>query len=159
MSVVLHQKDEALEKVIDAIPQQAQRQYSADEQLQYLRAAANRLGLYDAADRLPLVGESVIAESTYKKLHTFGEAKHYLAEGHPIDYEVRVCGHNGALMTREEWLDAVRSNSFIDYDGMGNELAEDGTILGAEPGKHGWIKPSEASRIRPETKYILWYNR
>jgi hypothetical protein len=47
-------KDEQLIKVIDAIPQQPQRQYSADEQLQYLCAAANKLGLYDAADRLDL---------------------------------------------------------------------------------------------------------
>jgi hypothetical protein len=43
-------KDEALEKVIDAIPQQAQRQYGTDEQSQYLLKVANKLGLYDAAD-------------------------------------------------------------------------------------------------------------
>jgi hypothetical protein len=47
-------RDEALLKVIDAIPQQSQRQYSTDEQLQYLHAVANKLGLYDAADRLEL---------------------------------------------------------------------------------------------------------
>jgi hypothetical protein len=43
-------KDEALEKVIDAIPQQTQRQYGMDEQLLYLQKVANKLGLYDAAD-------------------------------------------------------------------------------------------------------------
>jgi len=50
-------RDEALLKVIADIPQQAQRQYSADEQISYLRMVANKLGLYDAADRLAL-GES-----------------------------------------------------------------------------------------------------
>jgi len=45
-------RDEALLKVIEAIPQQSQRQYSADEQLSYLRMVADKLGLYDASDRL-----------------------------------------------------------------------------------------------------------
>jgi hypothetical protein len=38
--------------VIKDIPQQAQRQYGTDEQLRYLMEVANKLGLYDAADRL-----------------------------------------------------------------------------------------------------------
>jgi hypothetical protein len=42
--------DEALNKVIAAIPQQPQRQYATDDQLRVLQAAANKLGLYDAAD-------------------------------------------------------------------------------------------------------------
>lgn len=46
--------DETLRKVIAAIPQQSQRQYSTDEQLQMLILAANKLGLYDAADQLSL---------------------------------------------------------------------------------------------------------
>jgi phage gp36-like protein len=54
-------RDEALIKVINAIPQQSQRQYSADEQLQYLRTVANKLGLYDAAERLEL-GESLFMQ-------------------------------------------------------------------------------------------------
>ena len=45
-------RDEALIKVIESIPQQSQRQYSADEQISYLRMVADKLGLYDAADRL-----------------------------------------------------------------------------------------------------------
>ena len=112
----------------------------------------------------------MIKEATYEKPHTFEEAKQYLAEGHYIDYYVKILTHDGALMTREEWLDSVESASFIDYDGMGNEIAEDGTVLGVVPptmegklvtanGDPGWIKPSEAGRIRPDTKYILWYNR
>jgi hypothetical protein len=43
-------EDQRLLKVIASIPQQGQRQYGTDEQLQYLIQAANRLGLYDAAD-------------------------------------------------------------------------------------------------------------
>ena len=45
-------RDEQLIKVIDAIPQQTQRQYSNTEQLIALHAAANKLGLYDAADTI-----------------------------------------------------------------------------------------------------------
>lgn len=44
--------DDALLKIIAQIPQQAQRQYGTDEQLRLLKIAANRLGLYDAADTL-----------------------------------------------------------------------------------------------------------
>jgi hypothetical protein len=45
-------QDKALLKVIAAIPQQSQRQYDAWSQLRTLVAAANKLGLYDAADFL-----------------------------------------------------------------------------------------------------------
>jgi hypothetical protein len=38
--------------VIKTLPQQPQAQYSLDEQLAELRDAANKLGLYDAADYL-----------------------------------------------------------------------------------------------------------
>jgi hypothetical protein len=44
--------DDALVEVIKAIPQQAQRQYDTNEQLRLLQTAANKLGLYDAADRI-----------------------------------------------------------------------------------------------------------
>lgn len=44
--------DDALLKVIAQVPQQPQRQYGTDEQLRVLRVAANRLGLYDAADAI-----------------------------------------------------------------------------------------------------------
>lgn len=96
---------------------------------------------------------------TFEPEHTFEEAVEYLRAGNHIDYEVRIAGHLGALMTCEEWLEAVGNKSFIDYDGMGNEIDEQGNVLGATTGDPGWIKPSQASRIRPETKYILWYNR
>jgi hypothetical protein len=42
--------DAALQAVIAKIPQQSQRQYGTDEQLRLLQGAANKLGLYDAAD-------------------------------------------------------------------------------------------------------------
>lgn len=45
-------RDEALLKVILALPRQPQRQYSTDEQLRALYIVANRLGLYDAADAI-----------------------------------------------------------------------------------------------------------
>jgi hypothetical protein len=38
--------------VINAIPQQPQAQYDTETQLRELKVAAERLGLYDAADRL-----------------------------------------------------------------------------------------------------------
>jgi len=44
--------DDAILKVIAKIPQQGQRQYGTDDQLRALRIAANRLGLYDAADAI-----------------------------------------------------------------------------------------------------------
>ena len=44
--------DDVLLDVIRKIPQQAQRQYGTDEQLRLAMAAANKLGLYDAADAI-----------------------------------------------------------------------------------------------------------
>jgi len=102
------------------------------------------------------------------KPHTFAEAVEYLRAGNHIDYEVKISAqptngkvyeHQGALMTRETWLESVADHSFIDYDGMGNEIAEDGTVLMGILHAAGWIKPSQADKIQPETKYILWYNR
>ena len=46
------QIDYRLSKVIQNIEQQPQVQYSLAEQLAMLRLAANKLGLYDAADYL-----------------------------------------------------------------------------------------------------------
>lgn len=93
------------------------------------------------------------------KPHTFEEALAYLAAGHHIDYEVKIDTHQGALMTRETWLESVADHSFIDYDGMGNEVSADGKILNGILHPAGWIKPSQADQIQPDTKYVLWYNR
>jgi len=84
--------------------------------------------------------------------HTFEEALEEL-KTQAIDYEVTVGGHQGALMTRQTWLEAVEDSSFIDYDGYGNQLTADGKYIG------GTIKPSQASTILPDTAFILWYNR
>ena len=116
----------------------------------------------------------MIEKVEYPEFHTFEEARQYLTQGNHIDYEVKIDGHTGALMTREEWLEAVEGGSFIDYDGMGNEIDADGNMLGCiaavwngEPRKSnliglpdpGYIYPSTASKIRSETKFILWYNK
>lgn len=43
-------QDEQMIATITAIPKLSQRQYGTDEQLRHLYDAANKLGLYDAAD-------------------------------------------------------------------------------------------------------------
>jgi hypothetical protein len=56
--------DNVLLDVIRAIPQQAQRQYGTDEQLRLAMAAANKLGLYDAADVIRrLAGDDELANA------------------------------------------------------------------------------------------------
>ena len=99
-------------------------------------------------------------KATMDKPHTFEDAKQYLAEGHHIDYEVAIPTEGytsrGALMTRDEWLESVRDGSFIDYDGYGSMLTEEGKFIG------GNIRPSSALKtltLHPNTAYILWYNR
>lgn len=93
-----------------------------------------------------------------EKVDTFAEAVAYLtAEDRStenIDYEVRIEGHQGALMSATMWLEAVKQHFFIDYDGMGHQVSQDGKIIG-----DGYIYPSTANTILPETAYILWYNR
>lgn len=84
--------------------------------------------------------------------HSFEEGVEYLKEN-GIDYEVSVGGHQGALMTRQVWLESVEDKSFIDYDGYGNQLTAEGKYIG------GTIRPSQAVTILPDTAYILWYNR
>jgi hypothetical protein len=85
--------------------------------------------------------------------HTFEQALETL-KTQAIDYEVRIDSHQGALMTWATWLEAVKDHSFIDYDGMGNQVSADGKIIG-----DGYIYPSTASTMSPDVAYILWYNR
>ena len=116
----------------------------------------------------------MIEKVEYPQFHTFAEGVEFLSQGEWVDYEVKFSGHTGALMTRENWLEAVADHGFMDGDGMGNEIDENGNILGVVPsqwegeprkskllkvGDPGHIYPSQAARIRPETKYILWYNK
>ncbi len=96
--------------------------------------------------------------ATYEQPHTFAEGVQYLSEGHHIDYEVKIDRHRGALLTRKEWLEYVKNGSFIDYDGMGNQVDKDGKVI--KTGAFGdYIYPSEANTLVPECAYILWYNR
>lgn len=88
-----------------------------------------------------------------EKEHTFAEALQHLAAGHEIDFDVRIEGHHGALMTRQEWLDDVAAGGFIDYDGWGNQVNAAGAIVGPT------ISPSRADTLRDDCAYILWYNR
>lgn len=52
MSTELSTNDKSVLDVIKKIPQQRQVQYNLQTQLSELRVAANKLGLYDAADFL-----------------------------------------------------------------------------------------------------------
>lgn len=102
----------------------------------------------------------MMRQSTYEHPHTFEEAKQWLDENPgQYDYEVKIGNHSGALMSRETYLASVADHSLMDYDGMGNQVSEDGNVLGSKPGDPGWIKPSGAANLLPETKYVLWYNK
>jgi len=95
-------------------------------------------------------------EATMENPHSFEEAVQWLREGNWIDYEVSVNGSQGALMTRDAWVEAVEDRAFIDYDGYGSMLTKEGKFIG------GKIHPSAAVATLlqyPETAYILWYNR
>jgi len=95
-------------------------------------------------------------EAEWDNPHTFEEAVQWLRDGNWIDYEVSVEGRQGALMTRDAWVEAVENGSFIDYDGYGSMLTEQGKFIG------GNIRPSSAAARLveyPKTAYILWYNR
>jgi hypothetical protein len=97
-----------------------------------------------------------MSESTWQNPHTFDGGVQYLREGNWIDYEVSVNGSQGALMTREIWLEEVEKHNFIDYDGYGSMLTEQGKFIG------GNIRPSSAVETLlqyPNVAYILWYNR
>ena len=60
--------DDALLDVIRKIPQQTQRQYGTDEQLRYAMAAANKLGLYDAADAIRrMASQHELANATERR--------------------------------------------------------------------------------------------
>lgn len=104
--------DNQLWDTIRAIPQQTQRQYSTDEQLQYLMAAANKLGLYDAADRLRNDLEMVDASSpTPEQLHDLGVTA--------CTFPCEICAsRNSNYLTqnaeklREDWRDRRAARDF-----------------------------------------------
>lgn len=112
-------------------------------------------------------------QSTYQNPHTFEEAKQWLAEPENwIDYEVKFEAEapdamgvvkrrefDGALMTRQAWIESVADHTFMDYDGMGHQFTEDGKLIPLPEAFGGWIKPSQALRLDPACAYILWYNK
>jgi hypothetical protein len=60
---------------------------------------------------------------------------------------------NGDLFTIKEWKDAVRSGSFIDYDGFGDLATKTGV-------SNCRIRPSQSYVVLPKwATHILWYNR
>ncbi len=99
-----------------------------------------------------------MTEADWKHPHTFEEALQYIREEHWIDYEVLIDGHQGALLTRKDWLEEVRHQNFVDYDGYGSQLTTEGKFL-TPFCIGGDIRPSTAAEILTDTAYILWYNR
>lgn len=98
----------------------------------------------------------MMKEATMENPHSFEEATQWLHEDHWIDYEVSVNGSQGALMTRDAWVECVEDRAFIDYDGYGSMLTKEGKFIGGD------IRPSSAAMCLvqyPTTAYILWYNR
>ena len=100
----------------------------------------------------------MIEKVEYPEFHTFAEGVQYLEQGNYIDYEVKIDKHSGALLTRASWLDAVHDGTFMDYDGMGDQVDSAGNIIKTSK-FGGWIHPSEANELVPECAYILWYNK
>lgn len=58
----------------------------------------------------------------------------------------------GDLMTREEWLNAVETGFFIDYDGMGSPV-KDGKMMS------GWVFPSQADMLPEDATHVVWFNK
>jgi hypothetical protein len=60
------------------------------------------------------------------------------------------------------YLAAVDCGGFLDDDGFG-EIARDGLVAQAAPGKRGWpgwVRPSDRERCIPEdATHVVWYNR
>jgi hypothetical protein len=116
-----------------------------------------------------------VRQSTYSKPHTFEEAKQWLAEPEnhgAYDYEVKFRAEapnakgelaervfNGTLMTKQTWVESVGDYTFMDDDGMGHQVTEDGKVIMLEGSFGGWIRPSQALRLDPKCAYVLWYNK
>lgn len=64
----------------------------------------------------------------------------------------------GDLIPLEEFFEAVKSHSFVDYDGMGAWATEKEFLDGEE----NWIYPSDIlnGAIPPKwATHVLWYNK
>ena len=64
--------------------------------------------------------------------------------------------HHGHHMDIFEWIEAVKENCFIDYDGSGDYASETGLIKGSPR-----IRPSDVEKGLIDLNYthIVWYNR
>jgi hypothetical protein len=102
--------DNTLLDVIRKIPQQAQRQYGTDEQLRYAMAAANKLGLYDAADAI----------RRYAKLDELANAAADRVKKHICTWPCEVCAENDPTYDfklhetapAEDWRDVRAARDF-----------------------------------------------
>jgi hypothetical protein len=100
---------------------------------------------------------------------TIEDAENWIKEydtDHPwIDHKID--GYKGHLMPLQEWKECCDEGGFIDYDGYGNAVDENYSIIQITDtndyeGDHVW--PSDytklgGKKIPIDTKYILWYNR
>lgn len=59
----------------------------------------------------------------------------------------------GVIMSLEEYLQSVECGGFIDYDGWGYPIYEDG-LVESEP-----TCPSKVDEIPEGTVKIIWFNR
>lgn len=59
---------------------------------------------------------------------------------------------SGDLLTREEWLGAVKVGGFVDYDGYGYAV-KDGMFW-----PHA-ISPSTADVLPDDATHVVWFNR
>jgi len=56
------------------------------------------------------------------------------------------------MMTREDWLERVRSGFFIDYDGF-CEPVKDGKVWAL------WFYPSQSAELPADCDHVVWFNR
>lgn len=59
---------------------------------------------------------------------------------------------DGTLMPREEFLDAVKDGSFIDYDGFGHPVKNN--LM-----SNRVVHPSQVRELPSDATHVLWYNR
>ena len=118
---------------------------------------------YDFSDVKNLFSQGVVV--TYELLNK-GTVQEKESVPDP-DYEpseeeqyTTIDGHEGDLMTVEEFKDACEDGCFIDYDGMG-DMVKDGHIVVVDPDSNffgNWVKPSTRHLIPDDITHILWYN-
>lgn len=84
---------------------------------------------------------------------TFEQAVPLLSDANQIEYYVTSADFDGALMTVDTYRGYVECGAFIDDDGYGMQLDQQGQDLGP----HTW--PSNVNRLHKQCAYVLWSNR